>query len=73
MGFGGGDDVGAGDPVVGGAGKEEPGVVVQPVEDLDVGAVGERPVGEVGLPGFIGLVGFESEVGGLRSVLGVAG
>ena len=33
------------------------GVVVEPGEDLDVGAVGEVVVGEVGLPRFIGLRG----------------
>ncbi len=59
----GGDDVVAGDRVVGGAGQQVAGVVVEPVQDLDVGAVGEAPVGEVGLPGLVGLRGFEPEVG----------
>lgn len=42
-----------------------PGVVVQPGDDLDVGAVGQGHVGEVGLPAFVGLVGFEPSVGAL--------
>jgi hypothetical protein len=41
-------------------------VVVEPGEDLDVGAVGEAVVGEVGLPGLVGLFGLESDVGGFR-------
>lgn len=40
------DDV-AGDGGVGGATEQEPGVVIEPVEDLHVGSVGELPVGEV--------------------------
>ncbi len=42
------------------AGDGQPGVVVDDVEDLDVGAVGEVPVGDVGLPAFVGQVGFEA-------------
>jgi hypothetical protein len=38
-------------------------VVVDPAEDLDVDAVGEAPVGEVGLPGLVGLLGLEADVG----------
>ena len=48
---------------VGGAGQQVSGVVVEPVEDLDVGAVGQLPVGEVGLPAFVGLGGFEAVIG----------
>ena len=50
------DDV-AGDRGVGGAAEQVAGVVVEPVEDLDVGAVGQAPVGEVGLPALVGLGG----------------
>ena len=44
------DDDRAGDAAVGGDRDGVAGVVVEPAEDLDVGAVGEAPVGEVGLP-----------------------
>lgn len=30
-------------------------MVVEPVEDLNIGAVGQGPVGEVGLPALVGL------------------
>jgi hypothetical protein len=48
-------------------------VVVEPVEDLGVGAVGQSPVGEVGLPAFVGLFGGEANVGafGALAWLGV--
>lgn len=39
---------------VGGAGQQESGVVVEPVEDFGVVAVREWPVGEVALPGLVG-------------------
>lgn len=61
-----GDGV-AGDRGVGGAGEEVAGVVVEPVEDLHVGAVGQAPVGEVGLPALVGLGGFEAPIGGAGS------
>jgi hypothetical protein len=35
-------------------------VVVEQVEDLDLGGIGEVPVGDVGLPEFIGLLGAEA-------------
>jgi len=35
-------------------------VVVFDVEDLDVGAVGQPPVGDVGLPPLVGLLGGEA-------------
>lgn len=44
------------------------GAVVEPVQDLDIGAVGEEPVGEVGLPGIVRLGGFEPDVRRTRSV-----
>lgn len=53
-------DGGAGDPPVRCAVQQGPGVLIEEVQDLGVGSVGEGPVGEVGLPGFVGLVRFES-------------
>jgi hypothetical protein len=38
-------------------------VIIEPVEDLDVAAVGQGPVGDIGLPAFIGLLGLETDVG----------
>ena len=52
-------DDGSGDGLVGGDRQGVAGVVVEPGEDLDVGAVGEAVVGEVGLPGFVGLFGWK--------------
>ena len=46
-------DVGAGDGAARDARDGEPGVVVEEVEDLHVGAVGQLPVGGVGLPAFV--------------------
>jgi hypothetical protein len=62
-----------GDPGVGGDVQGVAGVVVEPGDDLHVGTggavgVGEPVVGEVGLPGLVRLVGFEPEVGALRSL-----
>jgi len=48
-------------------------VVVEPHEDFDIGATGEAPVGEVGLPALVGKVGLEADVGRFRSLLGVRG
>ena len=62
----GGDDDLAGDCWVGGDRQQVAGVVVEPGEDLDVGAVSESPVGEVGLPRFVRHLGCEPDVGGLR-------
>lgn len=44
-------------------------MVIDDVEDLD-GAVGEQPVGDVGLPAFVGLVGFEPDQRRSRAFLG---
>lgn len=49
-----GDDYGAGDAEVGGDRDGVAGVVVDPVEDFHVRPLGEPPVGEVGLPAFVG-------------------
>lgn len=42
-------------------------MVIEPVEDLDVTAVGQGPVGEVGLPTLVGLGGLEAQVGAFRA------
>jgi hypothetical protein len=39
--------------VIGGAGEQEPGEVIQPVEDLDLAPVDQAPVDEVRLPGLV--------------------
>jgi hypothetical protein len=63
----------SGDPVVRGDVQGVAGVVVEPVEDLDIGAVGESPVGEVGLPALVWLGGLETPVGGSRAFPWVLG
>ena len=63
-----GEDDGAGDGPVGGAAQEVAGVVVEPVQDLGIGAVGQLPVGEVGLPRLVRQFGLEAAVGTLRSL-----
>jgi hypothetical protein len=55
----------SGDAAVGGDRERVAGVVVEPGQDFGVGRVGEPPVGEVGLPAFVGLVGSQTDVGGL--------
>ena len=70
---GGGDDR-AGDPAVCGHEQGVAGAVVEPGDDLDVGAVGrESVVGEVGLPGLVRHGCFEPDVGGLRALLRLGG
>lgn len=44
------------------------GVVVEPGDDLDIDGCGEAVVGEVGLPGFVGLLCLETDVGRFRSL-----
>jgi len=44
-------------------------MVVEPVDDLHPGAAGEPPVGEVGLPTLVGLIGFEPPIGTLGPFL----
>jgi len=61
-------------PVTGGDPQGEPGAVVEPGQDLGVGAgsavgPGEPVVGEVGLPAFVGHRGFEADAGRLRPLL----
>jgi len=65
------DDVVAAHGGVGAAGQDEPGVVVEDVEDLRVGVIGEVPVGDVGLPEFVGLVGGEAFPGRAGSFVGL--
>jgi hypothetical protein len=38
-------------------GQAESGMVVEDVQDLHLGAVGQPPMGDVGLPAFVGLIG----------------
>ena len=57
----------AGDTAVGGDRDGVAGVVVEPAEDLDVAAVGEAVVGEVGLPRLVRQVGLEADVGRARA------
>jgi hypothetical protein len=55
-----GDDVAGFEDRPGGGASQQPGVVVGDVEDLGVAAVGQRPVGDVGLPALVGQVGLET-------------
>jgi len=48
-------------------------VVVDDVEDLDVVVAGERDVGDVHLPAFVGQVGFEAGVGAAGPLVGLGG
>ena len=64
------DDDGCGDAHVRGDGDGVAGVVVDPAEDFGVVASCEPPVGEVGLPAFVGLFGGEADVGRFGSFVG---
>jgi len=69
---------GAGDPDVGGQVQHVPGVVIQPAQDLGIGAraaagPGEPVVGEVGLPALVRLLGGEPQVGRPRPLGRVGG
>ena len=44
-------------------GEEEPGMVVEDVEDLHLAAVSQAPEGDVGLPELVGEVGLETNEG----------
>jgi hypothetical protein len=63
-------DVGGFEHGPGGDRDRQPRVVVDDVEDLHAAAVGELPVGEVGLPAFVGLIGFEPDQRRLRFLAG---
>ena len=56
-----GHDVVARDPPEGRAAEQVAGVVVEPRADLDLGPVGQAPVGDVGLPQLVGRRGLEAE------------
>jgi hypothetical protein len=58
-----GDHVLASDRLMGGAGEQVAGVIIKPVEDLDVGLVGQPPVDEVRLPHLVGLRHLEAQIG----------
>jgi hypothetical protein len=55
---------GPGHPVVGGDAQREAGVIIEPGQDLGAASIGERVVGEVGLPAFIRQLGGEPDIGG---------
>jgi hypothetical protein len=52
----------------GGAGQQITGVVIEPVDDLDFAAVGEVPVGEVGLPERVGRGSLKADPGAARAL-----
>jgi hypothetical protein len=52
---------------------EQPGVVIDAVQDLDVGAVGEHPVGDVGLPALVRHLSFEPHERAPRTLVGLRG
>jgi len=58
------DDVGGLEDAAGGGGGRQPGVVIKDVQDLGVAAVGQGPVGDVGLPQLVGQVRGEPVPGG---------
>ena len=65
----GGDDAGPGDARMGGDAEGVAGAVIEPAEDLHVGARAsvvprQAVVGEVGLPALVGEVCLEADVGG---------
>jgi hypothetical protein len=64
-----GDHVGGLGGGVGVGDHQQPGVVVDDVEDLDVSPIAQLPVGDVGLPAFVGLVGFEAHIRALGPLL----
>ena len=71
-GFGEGvDHDGPGDAPVRGDGEGVAGMVVEPGDDLGIGAGGEAGVGEVCLPHLVGQIGFEPDVGRLGPFFGV--
>ena len=66
-------DVGALEHDQSGAGWAVAAVVVEDVQDLDVGAVGELPVGGVGGPHLVGLFGLEAQVAALGALVRLRG
>jgi hypothetical protein len=63
----------AGGHRAGGDRQREPGVVIQPGHDLDLGAAGQVPVDEIGLPPLVGLLGREPDVRRLRPLARLGG
>ena len=55
------DHVGGPDGGEGGRLQEQSGVVVEEVQDLDQGAIGELPGGGVALPGLVGQLSLEAD------------
>ena len=53
------DDVGGFEDRPGGGASQQPGVVVDDVEDLGVAAISQGPVGDAGLPALAGQIGGE--------------
>jgi hypothetical protein len=51
----------------------QPGVVVDDVEDLHLGAAGQSHVGDVHLPALVGQLGAEAHVGALRALVRLGG
>ena len=68
-----GHDVIAGDGLMGGAGEQVAGVVIEPVQDLDVGPVREAPVDEVRLPHLVRLRHLKARVGATGGVCAARG
>ena len=64
-----GDHVGGlgGHPGVGG--DQQAGVVIEDIEDADLGGVGQGPVGEVGLPALVRQISFEPDIGTLGTLV----
>lgn len=48
-------------------------MVVDDVQDLDLGTGGQRHVGHVHLPALVGQLGAEADVGALRALVGLGG
>jgi hypothetical protein len=67
------DNVGSLDGAEDDAGGEQAGVVVEVVEDFDVGAVGEAPVSGVALPHLVGQRRLEADERGLGTLLRLRG
>ena len=65
--------VGGFEPGPGIRADQESGMIVEKIEDLHLGAVGQPPEGDVGLPKLVGQIGLESDEGGLGPLVGLGG
>jgi hypothetical protein len=65
-----GDHVGSGHRWSAVAANRNHPVIVEPVEDLDFGAFGQLPGGEIGSPALVGLGGFKPVMGAARAFVG---